>query len=279
MKTPLPFPLFEADNIQDNYDIGNRKFIPLRFVLPNIITIMAIVCGLSSVRMAFEDNFELSIILLLVAAILDGVDGRIARAIKGSSRFGEQLDSLADAINFGVVPALLAYIYILERMGKLGWLAALIYSVACCLRLARFNAMLDDENAKPKWKNGYFIGVPSPGGGCILLLPVYLGFLGMPVDNTASMVFCIYTVIVAVLMICNLPVWNGKSISSCVRRDVVISVQLFVVVYFVLLVGYMWLTLTISTIAYLAFLPLSAYAYRRRARIEERRINNTVRCF
>jgi len=248
MKTPSPFPPFDADDMHDNDEHEkNRTFIPLRFVIPNIITIMAIVCGLSSVCMAFEKRFELAVILLLVAAVLDGVDGRIARAIKGSSRFGEQLDSLADAINFGVVPALLIYIYILERMDKLGWLAALIYSVACCLRLARFNVMLDDTNTKPKpkWKKNYFIGVPSPGGGCILLLPVYLGFLGMPVDDTTAMIFCFYTVIVA------------------------IPVQLFVVIYFVLLVGYMWLTLAVSTIAYLVFLPLSAYAYRRHVRISK----------
>lgn len=273
MKTPSPFPPFDADDLH-NENAKHRKFIPLRFVIPNIITIMAIVSGLSSVRMALEDRFDLAVILLLVAAVLDGMDGRIARAINGSSRFGEQLDSLADAINFGAVPALLAYIYILERMGKLGWLAALIYSVACCLRLARFNVMLDDKKDTSKWKKDYFIGVPSPGGGCILLLPVYLGFLGMTVDDTTAMIFCVYTVVIAVLMVCNLPVWNGKSIRSGVRRDVVIPAQLFVVVYFVLLVGYMWPTLAISTFLYLAFLPLSAYSYYRCARCEAEKAND-----
>lgn len=269
MKTPSPFPPFDADNAHNSESLKHRASIPLRFVIPNIITIMAIVSGLSSVRMALENRFELAVILLLVAALLDGADGRIARAINGSSRFGEQLDSLADAINFGVVPALLAYIYILERMGKLGWLAALIYSVACCLRLARFNVMLEDNNHDaPEWKKNYFVGVPSPGGGCILLLPVYLGFLDMPIDNTVAMVFCIYTIVIALLMVSNFPVWNAKSIRSGVRRDVVIPAQLFIVVYFVLLVSYMWQTLAVSTFVYLGFLPLSAYAYHRRARIE-----------
>jgi len=271
METSSPFPPFDADDGHDSRHRKQHKFIPLRFVIPNIITIMAIVAGLSSVCMALENRFYLAVVLLLVAAVLDGADGRIARAINGSSRFGEQLDSLADVINFGVVPAFLVYIYILDRIGKLGWLAALIYSVACCLRLARFNVMLDNRNNIPRWKRDYFVGVPSSGGGCILLLPLYLGFLGMPVDDTAAMIFCVYTIIIAVLMISNLPVWNGKSIRSGVRRDVVIPVQLFVVVYFVLLVSYMWPTLAISTVVYLVFLPLSACAYRRRARIEASR--------
>lgn len=270
MKTPSPFPPFNADDAHDSENPKLRTSIPIRFVIPNVITIMAIVSGLSSVRMAIENRFEVAVVLLLIAALLDGVDGRIARAINGSSRFGEQLDSLADAINFGVVPAFLVYIYILERMGKLGWLAVLIYSVACCLRLARFNVMLDD-NDMPEWKKDYFVGIPSPGGGYILLLPVYLGFLGMPVDDTTAMVFCVYTVVVAILMVSNLPVWNGKSIRAGVRRDVVIPAQLFVVVYFVLLVSYMWPTLAISTFVYLAFLPLSVFAYQRRARIEARK--------
>jgi len=268
MKTPSPFPPFDAD-AQNNKNTRHRASIPMRFVIPNIMTIMAIVSGLSSVRMALENRFEMAVVLLLVAAVLDGVDGRIARAIKGSSRFGEQLDSLADAINFGVVPALLSYIYILDRVGKLGWLAAVIYSVACCLRLARFNVMLDDKTATLGWKKDYFVGVPSPGGGCILLLPVYLGFMGMPVDDATAMIFCVYTVLVAFLMVSNLPVWNGKSIRAGMRRDVVIPALLIVVVYFMLLVSYMWLTLAISTFIYLGFLPLSAYAYHRRARLKE----------
>ncbi|RCL03089.1 MAG: CDP-diacylglycerol---serine O-phosphatidyltransferase [Candidatus Tokpelaia sp. JSC189] len=267
MKTPSPFPPFNADNAHNSENPKLRSAIPIRFVIPNMITIIAIVSGLSSVRMAIENRFELAVILLLVAAFLDGVDGRIARAINGSSRFGEQLDSLADAINFGVVPAFLVYIYILERIGKLGWLAVLIYSVACCLRLARFNIMLDD-NDMPEWKKNYFVGIPSPGGGYILLLPVYLGFLGMPVDDTSAMIFSVYTIVVAVLMVSNLPVWNGKSIHASMRRDVVIPVQLFIVAYFVLLVSYMWPTLAISTFFYLAFLPLSVFVHQRRARSE-----------
>ncbi|RCL03840.1 MAG: phosphatidylcholine synthase [Candidatus Tokpelaia sp. JSC161] len=262
------FTLLNAENAHDSANIKLRQFIHLRFVMPNIITIMAIVAGLSSIRMAFESRFDVAVILLLLAALLDGIDGRIARAIHGSSHFGEQLDSLADAINFGAVPALLTYLYILKRMGNLGWLAALIYSIACCLRLARFNVMLKNKNTLQKWKKNYFIGVPSPGGGCILLLPIYLGFLGMQINNTTSTIFCLYTIIIAILMISNLPVWNGKSIRLVMRRDAVIPMQLFVVIYCVLLVEYIWLTLAISTFAYLIFLPINSYFYYRSSRLK-----------
>ncbi|RCL00977.1 MAG: CDP-diacylglycerol---serine O-phosphatidyltransferase [Candidatus Tokpelaia sp. JSC188] len=272
MKSPSPFSPFNADNAHNSENLKLRTAIPIRFVIPNIITIIAIVSGLSSVRMAIEHYFELAIILLLFAAFLDGIDGRIARSINGSSRFGEQLDSLADAINFGVVPAFLVYIYILEQIGKLGWLSVLVYSVACCLRLARFNMRLDD-NETAYWKKNYFAGLPSPGGAYVLLLPVYLGFLGMPVDNTTAIVFCVYTIIVAVLMVSNLPVWNGKSVHTGVRRDVVIPAQLFIMAYFVLLVSYMWLTLAISTFLYLAFLPLSAFMYQRHVQSEAHKKN------
>jgi len=283
MKTPLPFPPFEGDkpfSKTENFDSdqafakgGNEeakrhKFIPFRFLLPNFITTMAIVSGLSSIRSALDGNFKLSVLLLLIAAFLDAIDGRIARATRGTSRFGEQLDSLADAINFGAAPALVIYVYILQDMGKLGWLAALIYSIACCLRLARFNVMIDDKHKRPKWQQNYFTGVPSPGGCILLLLPVYLGFLGMPVNKATQLFFCIYTIIIALLMVCNLPIWNGKSIRAGLRRDIVVPALLLAVIYLVLLISYMWYTLAVTAIGYLLFLPLSCFIYCRRARLD-----------
>ncbi|KAA6206643.1 MAG: phosphatidylcholine/phosphatidylserine synthase [Candidatus Tokpelaia sp.] len=281
MKPSLPFPPFDGDKKAGRlrrFDADNvfgqtgqegeaqekqRKFISFRFLLPNIITVVAIISGLSGVRMAIENRFEPAVICLLLAAFLDGIDGRIARAIRGTSRFGEQLDSLADAINFGAVPALVVYIYILDAMGRFGWLAALIYSTACCLRLARFNVMIDNSNSTPKWQQNYFVGLPSPAGGCLLLLPVCLGFLGMPQTNVAALFFCFYTIFLALLMVCNLPVWNGKAIRGGLRRDIVIPALFFVVIYLILLVSYMWETLAVTCFIYLAFLPLSAYSYYR----------------
>lgn len=286
MKPSFPFPPFDGDKRpEENRYSGSRigsdkadqekqgqerrhKFISLRVLLPNLITTMAIVSGLSAVRMAFENRFETSVICLLIAAFLDGVDGRIARATRGTSRFGEQLDSLADAINFGAAPALVTYIYILHDMGRLGWLAALIYSIACCLRLARFNVMIGDKNKMLKWQQNYFVGLPSPSGCCLLLLPVYLGFLGLEKTNGASLFFCFYTIFIALLMVCNLPVWNGKSVRAEVRRDIVVPALFFVVIYMVLLVSYMWETLAVSSLVYLALLPLSAYSYYRRSKKE-----------
>lgn len=286
MKPSFPFPPFDGDKSPEeeqdfaaggscdallpNGQLPSRrhKFIPFRFLLPNIITTMAIISGLTAIRMAIDGGFEKAVIFLLLAAFLDGIDGRIARAVRGTSRFGEQLDSLADAINFGAAPALVAYVYILHDMGRLGWLAALIYSVACCLRLARFNVMIGDKIKRPKWQQNYFVGVPSPGGACLLMLPVYLGFLGMPQTAQTAFVFSLYTICIALLMVCNLPVWNGKSIRAGVRRDIVIPALFFVVIYLVLLFSYMWETLAVSILVYLLFLPLSAYSYYRRGRRE-----------
>jgi len=282
MKPPLPFPPFDADEPpakkqQADYAAGGadadrekrHKFISFRFLLPNFLTTMAIVSGLSAVRMAIDHRFEAAVAFLLLAAFLDGIDGRIARAVRGTSRFGEQLDSLADAINFGAAPALIAYIYILHDMGRLGWLAALVYSIACCLRLARFNVMIDDKAARPKWQKDYFVGVPAPGGAVLLMLPVYLGFLDMPLNRATALIFSLYAICVAVLMVCNLPVWNGKSLQAGLRRDIVVPALLIAVIYLVLLFSYMWATLAVSSLLYLLFLPLSGYGYYRRSRAEQ----------
>jgi len=283
MKPPLPFPPFDGDELPrrqgaapaagDSAEgaeaaLRRHRLISFRLLLPNLITTMAIVSGLTGMRLAIDGRIEKAVICLLLAAFLDGIDGRIARAMRGSSRFGEQLDSLADAINFGAAPAVIAYIYILRDMGQFGWLAALIYSVACCLRLARFNVMIDDKAGRPKWQQNYFIGVPSPAGACAVLLPVYLGSLGLPLGEPAALIFSIYTICIALLMVCNLPVWNGKSIRAGLRRDIVVPALFFAVIYLVLLFSYMWATLAVSIVLYLLFLPLSAYGYYRRGKKE-----------
>ena len=171
------FPPFEPDgpkNERENGDEATRRRlreVPLRFVLPNIITVLAICAGLSAVRMAFEQRFDAAIGLILLAAVLDGLDGRMARLVKGTSRFGAEMDSLADAVNFGVVPALVLYIFVLDEAAQFGWIAALLYVIACTLRLARFNAMLDDPN-RPAWKKDFFVGMPAPAGALTAMLPL-----------------------------------------------------------------------------------------------------------
>jgi len=257
MKIPSLFPPFDPDDTHPK----RHGPIQLRYLLPNLVTVIAIVSGVSSVRFAFEGRFELAVVMLFVCAALDGIDGRMARWMKGSSRFGEQLDSLADFVNFGVAPALVCYFYLLHDAARFGWLTAVVYCVACGLRLARFNAAIGHET--PDWQKYYFSGVPAPAGGLSVLLPLYLGALGLPMGETAAFFFSFYTLIMAVLMVSNLPTFNVKSIHIGIRRDMVVPGFLFIVVYVVLLVTYSWETIIVSVLLYLALLPISLWCYRR----------------
>lgn len=242
--------------------------IPLRMIVPNMITVIAICAGLSGIRLAFEGRFEIAVIMVLIAAFLDAVDGRAARMLKASSKFGEQLDSLADIVNFGVAPVLVLYAYLLDQAGSLGWIAALILAIACALRLARFNVALEDPN-RPVWEGDYFVGVPAPAGGVLVLLPVYLGFLGLPNSDTVAVAASIYAIVIAMLMISRLPVYSGKATGTRVRREFVMPLLLVMVAYVLLLASYTWQTVAASSIAYLIFLGFSARAYTKRAEREK----------
>lgn len=265
------FPPFEPDGPKKERDNGDEaarrrlREVPLRFVLPNIITVLAICAGLSAVRMAFEERFDLAIGLILLAAVLDGLDGRMARLVKGTSKFGAEMDSLADAVNFGVVPALVLYIFVLDEAAQFGWIAALLYVIACTLRLARFNVMAGDVN-RPKWQQGFFVGVPAPGAALVVLLPVYLGFLGFSPGWFTASVVSLYTIVIGFLMVSNLPVWSGKTLGARIPRTAVMPLILTVVLYVAALANFTWLTLTFSALAYLAFLPFSVRLWRRQAR-------------
>lgn len=243
--------------------------IPLRLVLPNLVTVLAICAGLSGIRLAFEDRFEIAIAMVLLAAFLDAVDGRLARMLKASSPFGAQMDSLADIMNFGVAPALVLYAFVLNAAGAFGWMAALVFAIACCLRLARFNVMLDDPD-RPAWQNDYFVGVPAPAGALLVLMPVYLGLLGVPVNQTFGFVSAAFTVFVALLLVSQLPVYSGKSSGMRVRRDLVLPLILVIVGYVALLFSYTWTTLALTAAAYFLMLPFSVRAYSRRAERAQR---------
>ena len=241
--------------------------IPLRMIVPNLVTILAICLGLTGVRLAFEGRFGLAIAVILAAAFLDGIDGRVARLLKASSRFGEQLDSLADVVNFGVAPALVLFAFTLHDLRSLGWIAALVYAVAMTLRLARFNATLDDPNRAP-WQKDFFTGVPAPAGAGLVLLPVYLGLWGDDWGWSGegfALAASLYTLGVALLLVSALPVYSGKAGGGLPSRWVAPAI-LALVAYVALLVSYEWPTLTFTALAYLAFLPVSARMYRRRAR-------------
>lgn len=249
---------------QDNDDARGPRLreIPLRLMVPNLITVLAICAGLTGIRLAFENRFELAVAMVLLAAFLDGIDGRVARALKATSKFGVQMDSLADIINFGVAPALVLYVFVLDKVGSFGWIAALIYAIAAGLRLARFNVMAEREY-KAKWQSEFFVGVPAPMGAMLVMLPVYLGFLGLDLDKTFAIIATGYTLLIGYLLVSRVPVWSGKS-ETRVRRDLMLPLLLCVVIYVALLMSFTWQVLAATAAAYLCFLPFSASAWKKR---------------
>jgi CDP-diacylglycerol--serine O-phosphatidyltransferase len=258
-----PFPPFEPNGPSDDSARGPRlREIPIRLVVPNLITILAICAGLTGIRLAFESRYELAVAMVLVAAFLDGIDGRVARLMKATSKFGAQMDSLADIVNFGVAPALVVYVYALDQARSLGWIAALIYTIAAGLRLARFNVMSERDNRAP-WQSEYFVGVPAPAGAMLVLLPVYLGFLGLTTDRTFAFLSSGYTVLIAFLLISRLPVWSGKS-ESRMRRDLVLPAMLGVVIYVAMLMSFTWEVMVFTVCAYLISLPFGARKWKRK---------------
>ncbi|OLY45006.1 CDP-diacylglycerol---serine O-phosphatidyltransferase [Bartonella apis] len=274
MESSSPFSSFDPEG-HKNDDMKPRRSISIRFVLPNVITILAICAGVSSIRLAFEHRFETAILMVLLAAVLDGVDGRLARLMGGGSSFGAQMDSLADVVNFGVAPALIVYSFLLNQAHQVGWIAALVYCIACCLRLARFNVMIDNKHI-PRWQREYFVGVPAPAGALLVLLPIYLGCLGLEPGAGWALVFSLYTVVIAFLLISRLPVWNGKTVGQQLRRDVVIPGMLVVVIYVGFLATYTWQVLLVTAIGYMVFLPFSLIAYQKRSVREAQKIKDGV---
>src|SRR5215210_6886922 len=173
------------------------KPVPFRMIAPNIITLIALCLGLWAIRLSFDGQYERAVVAVIVAALLDGVDGRIARLLKGTSRFGAELDSLADFLNFGVTPALILYSFVLHELGRVGWIGSIVLAIAAALRLARFNVMIDDPN-RPEWKKNFFVGMAAPMGAMCALLPLYLSFLGIPIqDSSVAPVILVYSVGIA----------------------------------------------------------------------------------
>src|SRR6185437_7335419 len=259
----MPYSPFDPARV----DARRRRFrlIPVRTLVPNLITLLALCAGLTAIRLAVEDKLEWAVAAIVFAALLDGIDGRVARMLKGTSRFGAELDSLADFVNFGVAPALMLYFWGLRELGNLGWIAGLVFAISTGLRLARFNVMVDDPN-KPAWAATFFTGVPAPAGAITVLLPIYVYFLGVPrLPGTASLTF-VYTFAIAMLMVSRLPVFSGKRVGKRVAPEMVLPVFVMVVLFFALLISYTWAVLTIGTLAYLVCLPLGWLSYREQQR-------------
>jgi CDP-diacylglycerol--serine O-phosphatidyltransferase len=246
-------------------ELRRRRFrpIPVRMLVPNVITLLAICAGLTAIRLSTEGRMELAVAAIVFAALLDGIDGRVARMIKGQSKFGAELDSLADFVNFGVAPGLILYFWQLHELGNGGWIAAMVYAIAGGLRLARFNATMDDPN-KPAFAANYFTGVPAPAAAVIVLLPVYLAFLGLP--QPPAMLTAFYTLLIGFLMVSRLPVFSGKTVRMRVPPEMVLPVFVSVIFFIALLIGYPWHILSACTVAYLLSLPLGWKSYRDHAR-------------
>ncbi len=251
------FPPFEPDRNEPR----RRRFrpIPVRMLVPNVITLLALCAGLTAIRLSVEDRLDLALAAIVFAAMLDAVDGRIARMIKGTSRFGAELDSLADFVNFGVAPGLILYFWELKELKSAGWIASIVFATCAGLRLARFNVTIEDPN-RPAWAANYFVGMPAPAGAITVLLPIYLAFLGLRVPSIATF---LYTIAIAILMVSRLPVYSGKKIGTRVPRELVLPVFMLVVLFFALLISYPWPVLTLGTLAYLGALPFGWASYRK----------------
>ena len=246
-------------------ELRRRRFrpIPVRMLVPNVITLLAICAGLTAIRLSTEDRMGLAVGLIVFAAVLDGIDGRVARMIKGQSKFGAELDSLADFVNFGVAPGLILYFWQLHELRNGGWIAAMVFAISGSLRLARFNATIDDPN-KPPFAANYFTGVPAPAGAITVLLPIYLGFLD--VSKPPAVVTAAYTLLIAFLMVSRLPVFSGKTVRMRVPPELVMPVFVAVIFFIALLIAYPWYILAAGSVIYILSLPLGWKSYRNHAR-------------
>ncbi len=228
-----------------------------RVILPNILTLVGVCIGLTSIKFAFDGKFELSIIAVIVAAVIDGLDGRIARLIKGTSKVGKELDSLTDVISFGVAPAFIMYFWALSEIGRLGWLISLIYVICVALRLARFNVSSGGETS---WKDNFFEGIPSPAGGVLVLMPLIYSFSEIQFFNpNYKVVVPILFITISILLISKIPTYSLKKI--VVPRSTTIFLLFVVVLYFGLLLIYTFNTIIISGALYLLVIPVSASHY------------------
>lgn len=235
--------------------------IPVRLLVPNFFTVLSLCAGLTAIRMAIELRFEMAVFLVVVAAMLDGVDGRVARALKAQSKFGAELDSLADFVNFGVAPAVLVFVWGLGPLKGPGWITALAFALALGLRLARFNTMIDIE--KPKWQANYFTGMPAPACAITVFLPLYLDFLGIFDVRAWPSLIAIYMLAIGTLAVSTIPTFSGKLIGERIPREYVLPIFLGLAALVGFLVTYPYGTLSILTLAYLATIPM---AYRRFSR-------------
>ena len=230
-----------------------------RYLLPNILTLGGVCLGISSIKFSIDGNYSLAVIFILFAAILDTLDGRVARLIKGTSQFGKELDSLTDFVSFGIAPVFILYFWELNNYGKLGWAITLIYSVCCVLRLARFNLTKIDE--EESWKNNYFEGVPSPAGGLLILMPLIFELSNINSDINFKNFTPYFTVLVAILLVSKAPTLSLKKISISPKTTAFILLGIGTI--FISLLFYTFTTLLVFGALYLISIPISYIMYKK----------------
>ena len=230
-----------------------------RVILPNMLTLIGVCIGLTSIRFALDEKFEFAIIAIIFAALIDGLDGRIARLIKGTSKVGKELDSLTDMISFGVAPAFILYFWKLNTLGRFGWLLCLIYVICVALRLARFNV---NSNQDPSWRDNFFEGVPSPAGAILVLTPLIVSLSGFNIiELNFDVIVPIFFILTSFLLISKFPSYSFKKI--VIPRRTTIFLLFSIVLFFGLLLIYTFNVIAISAIIYLLLLPISFFHYQK----------------
>ena len=234
--------------------------VPIRVLIPNIITLLALCSGLTAIRLGFDGRYELAVGAVILATVLDALDGQVARLLKGTSKFGAELDSLADFVNFGVVPGVLIYLWSLHVLNNLGWITILAFALCMAMRLARFNVALEDPD-KPEWTVGFFSGIPAPAGAGLLLLPMYLSFLGLFEGPQIAKVLVIYCPMITIMLVSPIPTFSSKLIGNYVPSDMVLPSMVMIVLFAAVLVSYPWFVMTVVAFAYIASIPYSISKY------------------
>ena len=254
---------------KNNLKIVTDKKTNARVILPNMLTLIGVCIGLSSIRFALDGKFEFAIIAIMFAALIDGLDGRIARLIKGTSKVGKELDSLTDMISFGVAPAFIMYFWKLNTLGRFGWLLCLIYVICVALRLARFNV---NTGQAPSWRDNFFEGVPSPAGGILVLTPLIISLSGFDyIQLNYNIIVPIFFIVTSFLLISKFPTYSFKKI--IIPRKTTIFLLFGIVLFFGLILIYTFNVIAISTIVYVLLLPISLFHFQK---IKKRHENDKI---
>ncbi len=260
------FPPVDHQSVKSGHRFKRLRAVPFRVVLPNLVTLLSLCAGLTAVRMGLEGRWEWAVGAVALAAILDGIDGRVARWLKGTSKFGAELDSLADFVNFGVAPVLMLYLWMLQLHPSFGWLAVLAFSMAMALRLARFNVM--SEKPLLNWQKDYFTGMPAPAAALNALLPLYINtVIEIPHTGAVALIIAAYVVFIAFMMVSTIPTYSGKTIGARIPRERVIPMSVGFVLIVAALISYPMQILALVSIAYLAYIPFGWHRYNQLARL------------